>query len=91
MKTGLQCLAAAIGVLCAAPLPAADFSNAIFFGDSLSDAGSFAPALPPGAGRFTTNPGPVWTELLGARLGFRITPANQGGNNFAEGGARVSG
>ncbi|MCB1914108.1 MAG: autotransporter domain-containing protein [Rhodocyclaceae bacterium] len=86
----LRLLSAAIGALCCASVQAADYSNAIFFGDSLSDAGSYAPALPPGTGRFTTNPGPVWTEVLGSRFGFTIMPANQGGTNHAEGGARVS-
>ena len=38
-----------------------------FFGDSLTDAGSFKPALPPGTGMFTTNPGPVWAEVLAPR------------------------
>lgn len=86
----LRLIGAAIGALCCASAHAGNYSNAIFFGDSLSDSGSFAPALPPGTGRFTTNPGPVWAEVLGARLGFTIRPGNQGGTDFAEGGARVS-
>ncbi|MCB1888127.1 MAG: autotransporter domain-containing protein [Rhodocyclaceae bacterium] len=86
----LRLLGAALGALCCAPLHAADYSNAIFFGDSLTDAGSYAPALPPGTGRFTTNPGPVWSEVFGQRLGIVVTPGNQGGTNYAEGGARVS-
>jgi outer membrane lipase/esterase len=69
---------------------AAQFSGFYFFGDSLTDAGSFKPVLPPGTGRFTTNPGPVWAEVLAQRYGFTATPANQGGNDYAEGGARVS-
>jgi outer membrane lipase/esterase len=69
---------------------AAQFNGAYFFGDSLSDAGSFKPVLPPGTGKFTTNPGPVWAEILGQRYGFTITPANQGGTDYAEGGARVT-
>ncbi len=86
----LHLIGAALGALCCAPLHAADYSSAIFFGDSLSDAGSYAPALPAGTGRFTTNPGPVWSEVLGERYGFTITPGNQGGTDYAEGGARVS-
>jgi outer membrane lipase/esterase len=69
---------------------AAQFSNVFFFGDSLSDAGSFKPVLPPGTGKFTTNPGPIWAEVVGQRYGFVVTPANQGGTDYAEGGARVS-
>jgi len=83
----LRLVGAAIGAFCCAPAHAANYSNAIFFGDSLSDAGSFVPVLPPGTGRFTTNPGPVWSEVLGAELGFTIMPANQGGTDY---GARVS-
>ncbi len=69
---------------------AAQFNQFFFFGDSLTDAGSFKPVLPPGTGKFTTNPGPVWAEVLAQRYGSSATPANQGGNDYAEGGARVS-
>ena len=57
---------------------AAQFSNVVVFGDSLSDAGYYRPFLAePGParatlvatlGRFTTNPGPVWSELRVAVL-----------------------
>ena len=36
----------------------AQFTNIYFFGDSLTDSGSYKPVLPPGTGLFTTNPGP---------------------------------
>ncbi|EGF31575.1 Phospholipase/lecithinase/hemolysin [Oxalobacteraceae bacterium IMCC9480] len=56
------------------------FSAVISFGDSLSDAGSYAPAtinpatgLPTG-GKFTTNPGPIWIEDIAAKLNLTITP-----------------
>lgn len=75
--------------LCATPAYA-QFTNIYAFGDSLSDAGSFKPVLPPGTGLFTTNPGPVWTEVLGQRYGLTVTPADQGGTDYAQGGARVS-
>src|SRR5688572_27873475 len=68
----------------------AQWSNLFFFGDSLTDAGSYIPVLPPGTGRFTTNPDPVWAQVLGSRYGFSITPANQGGTDYAQGGARVT-
>lgn len=74
-----------------ASVPAsAQFSDFWSFGDSLSDAGSFKPVLPPGTGLYTTNPGPMWTQVLAQRYGLVSSPANQGGNDFAEGGARVS-
>ena len=77
--------------LCLASGPAAaQFGQFFFFGDSLSDAGSFKPVLPPGTGKFTTNPGPIWAEVLAQRHGSTATPANQGGNDYAEGGARVT-
>ncbi len=60
---------------------AADFSNAWFFGDSLSDTGNI--------GRFTTNPGAIWTENLAARLALTAAPAAAGGTDYAEGWARV--
>ncbi len=69
---------------------AAQFNQFYFFGDSLTDAGSFKPVLPPGTGKFTTNPGPIWAEVLAQRYGSTATPANQGGNDYAEGGARVT-
>jgi outer membrane lipase/esterase len=68
----------------------AQFNQFYFFGDSLSDAGTFKPLLPPGTGLFTTNPGPIWAQVIAQRSGSTATPANQGGNDYAEGGARVS-
>ena len=90
-------LAVALAVA-AAPALAADspYSQTIFFGDSLTDSGHFRPALvqavgPNGAllGRFTTNPGLVWSEYLAEYYGTGATSANQGGTNYAVGGARV--
>ena len=45
----------------------AQFTNIYFFGDSLTDSGSYKPVLPPGTGLFTTNPGPVWSQVLASR------------------------
>lgn len=78
---------------------AAQFSNVIVFGDSLSDAGYYRPflaslGLPPqvvaALGRFTTNPGPVWSELVAQYYGITPAPSNAGGTLYAQGGARVS-
>jgi len=76
------------------------FDNVVVFGDSLSDAGTFRPfllgvGLPAsvvaGMGRFTTNPGPVWAELVAQYYtGTTATPSNAGGNDYAQGGARVT-
>ncbi len=74
----------------------AQFNSTVFFGDSLTDAGTIpatfpAGTLPPGTGKFTTNPGPVWSEVLAAYFGTSAIPAAAGGTNYAWGGARVTG
>jgi outer membrane lipase/esterase len=76
------------------------FSNVIVFGDSLSDAGYFrgflaslglpAPVVAT-LGRFTTNPGPVWSEIVSQYYGITPAPSNASGFIFAQGGARVAG
>lgn len=88
-------LAAALA-LASAPALATEFSNTVFFGDSLSDSGHFRPVIitlvgPDGAvlGRFTTNPGLVWTEWLADYYGGNAASDNQGGTDYAVGGARV--
>lgn len=88
-------LAAALA-LATAPAFAQTYSQTIFFGDSLTDSGHFRPALvqavgPNGAllGRFTTNPGLVWSEYLADYYGTNAVSANQGGTNYAVGGART--
>ena len=76
-------------------------TQVISFGDSLSDLGTYvtrtAGATP---GRFTTNPGPIWVELVAEELGTRITGYRQagwgkpenllGGTAYGEGGSRVA-
>jgi outer membrane lipase/esterase len=76
------------------------FDRVVVFGDSLSDAGTFRPfllgvGLPAsvvaGMGRFTTNPGPVWAEIVSQYYsGTVATPSNAGGLDYAQGGARVT-
>lgn len=83
----------------------AQYSNAYFFGDSLTDSGAFTSLVTaagvPTANKFTTNPGNVWSQNLGARYGLTVTPgftldlataqfSATGGNNYAIGGARVT-
>ena len=80
--------------LLAAAAPAmageAGYGRVIVFGDSISDSGSYAAQAPAGAGRFTTNPDPVWVELVAAGVGLDLTSHAVGGTNYAEGGARVT-
>src|SRR6266545_477348 len=72
------------GALALTPgLAAAQFSGAVVFGDSLSDAGQYG-------SRFTTNPGLTAAEYVTQRFGFIVTPSFQGGLDFAQGGARVN-
>ncbi|MDH2433839.1 autotransporter domain-containing protein [Pokkaliibacter sp. MBI-7] len=88
-----------LSMLCASLLSvpvaeAANYSNTIFFGDSLTDSGYYdaiIQAINPDAGKFTSNPGNVWSEDFASRFGYSATPSNQGGTNYAAGGARVSG
>ena len=72
------------------------YSQTVFFGDSLTDSGHYRPALvgavgPQGAilGKFTTNPWLVWSEYLAEYYDTKADPANQGGTNYAVGGALV--
>ena len=87
----LSMAATAVALTLAASNASAQFSNIFFFGDSLTDAGSYKPVLPPGTGLFTTNPGPVWSQALAQRYGLTAVHANQGGTDYAQGGARVTG
>lgn len=103
MKTKKRIIPALVFSLFAATsasTQAAQFSNVYVFGDSLSDAGYYRPflsslglpaSLVATLGRFTINPGPVWSELVAAHYGVTNPgPSNAGGTIFAQGGARVS-
>lgn len=91
-RTGsVSFLALAAAALAGPALAAGDpFGRVIVFGDSISDSGAYADRADPGAGRFTTNPDPVWVEIVAAELGLDLTSSAVGGLNFAEGGARVA-
>jgi phospholipase/lecithinase/hemolysin len=84
----------------ATPAPA-KFREAVFFGDSLTDAGTY------GGLRFTTNPGMTWAQHVAERLGQSTEPnehtvsygdvyqgkpglSGPGGLNYGEGGARAN-
>ncbi|MCG1043202.1 SGNH/GDSL hydrolase family protein [Mycetohabitans sp. B8] len=79
----------------------------VAFGDSLSDAGTYAVTststagpLALGGGRFTTNPGQVWTQNVAQYYGDTLTPAFKagfgvpltaaGGLDYAQGGATAN-
>jgi len=83
---------------------AGNYSGIYFFGDSLTDSGVFAPILPNAHDHFSTNPGTVWSQNLGADYGVAVSPAYAAqpmtspvafspiasGNNFAPGSARIN-
>jgi len=73
----------------------------VSFGDSLSDVGTYAPlASAVGGGRFTTNPGQVWTQDVAQYYGDTLSAAYtidatrklsaRGGLGYAEGGATIA-
>ncbi len=78
----------------------ADFSQTVFFGDSLTDSGAFTGSPDAGqGGKFTTNPGNVWSENVADYFGTSAVSSNinnpsftdvENGTNFAQGGAQVS-
>ena len=73
----------------------------VSFGDELSDVGTYAPVITAsfGGGRFTTNPGEVWTQKVAEYFGGSLSAAYLGGFGqplaastglgYAQGGARV--
>jgi outer membrane lipase/esterase len=92
-------VAAALGAGIATEVGATSFSGVVVFGDSLSDVGYYRPYLSsiglPAAtvatlGRFTTNPGPIWSELVSSYYGVTAVASNAGGTVYAQGGATVA-
>ena len=59
-----------------------NFSDVVVFGDSLSDSGN--------VGRFTTNPDPVWSEIVAEIFGASGMNSFAGGPNYAFAGACVN-
>ncbi|MEP7155882.1 MAG: autotransporter domain-containing protein [Betaproteobacteria bacterium] len=78
---------------------AISFNGVYIFGDSLSDAGYYRPGLAAlvgptaaaGLGKFTTNPGPVWSELIAQYYGGNPAASNAGGGIYAQGGMQAIG
>jgi outer membrane lipase/esterase len=93
-------------LLASGPAFATHFNGVFVFGDSLSDSGNLALAIPnrsgpptdnlyiPGAPYATSNRlsnGPVWVEIAAPTYGFSAVPSLLGGSNYAFAGARTSG
>ena len=68
--------------------PAQSFSDFVVFGDSLSDSGNVGQTqgLPAGTS-FTTNPDPVWAEIVAGAFGASGRNSLAGGPNYAFAGA----
>ena len=98
-KRVIPALVASALILGAPSAQAIQFSGVYIFGDSLSDAGFYRPGLvallgstaAAGVGRFTSNPGPVWSELIAQYYGGNAAPSNAGGGIYAQGGMQVTG
>lgn len=97
----LRHIAGAVLLACSATAFANEYGGIYFFGDSLTDSGAFTNLTGPDANKFTNNPGSVWSQVLGGRYGFAVSPgyalnpataqfSATGGNNYAIGGARVT-
>lgn len=91
-------LAASLALAAMPALAKGPFTSTVFFGDSLTDSGFFRPLLVQQAGpqaailgRFTTNPGLVWSEHLADYYGTHADANGNGqtGDNYAVGGARI--
>ncbi|WP_454741779.1 SGNH/GDSL hydrolase family protein [Cupriavidus necator] len=109
VRAGLLCVAVTLFAACGGsdndskPVenPPLKF-QVVSFGDSLSDVGTYAPvAQLVGGGRFTTNPGQVWTQDVANFFGGTLSAAQTGGYGapvqnhadglgYAQGGARVT-
>ena len=99
MKPSVRPVRSALALaLALAAMPAfaqSTYTQTVFFGDSLTDAGFFRPLLPASVrtvtGQFTTNPGLVWSQNLAEHYGTTAGANGNGqtGTNYAAGGARV--
>jgi outer membrane lipase/esterase len=87
-RTKLLVSALALALAGASTAQAQSFSDVVVFGDSLSDSGNVAQLqhLPAG-NSFTTNPDPVYAEIVAQAFGFTGTNSLAGGHNYAFGGA----
>lgn len=101
MKTpsiSLSYASACIALAISSTAVANDFSQTIFFGDSLTDSGYFKDTAliklvsPNTDAKFTTNPDLVWSEHLAKAYGSNATSIglDENGNNYAGGGAKVT-
>ena len=90
LQRSLLASAVALG-FAASGTAAAQFSNVYFFGDSLTDAGSYKPCCRPAPDSSRRIPARSGRTVFGATLRLRrYRRASQGGTDYAQGGARVT-
>lgn len=75
-KAALACAALALLAGCGGGDDRVQVQSVTVFGDSLSDVGTYAAATgdPANPGKFTVNPGKVWSENVAAHFGLTVTP-----------------
>ena len=88
--------ALALAITASTAAQAQVFTEVISFGDSLTDAGNIAALTTgvPAGSSFTTNPDPVYAQILSLMFGLGpqtnnspFIPGTSGGTNYAYGGA----
>ena len=81
----------AVGTVCLATAGfAQSFSSVVVFGDSLSDVGNLGYLIRQGTPPYpksTTNPDPLWSEIVSEHFGDNALPALAGGTIYASIGA----
>jgi phospholipase/lecithinase/hemolysin len=94
--------AAALGLMTSTPSFGAAKLEVVVFGDSLLDAGTYSPVAGAkfGGGRYITNPGLNFTQVVARSFGDELKPAfvggfglplaPAGGRDYAQGGSRVA-
>ena len=89
-------IAVALALAVVTSARAQSFSGAVTVGDSLSDSGNYAAAVGPipDGNSFTTNPDPVYAQIVAAAFGYSQEPysiyiAGTSGSDYAVGGACV--
>ncbi len=107
MKTWFQfilsisLIAVSVSTFAETALPTISFKRLISFGDSLSDIGTYSQvASAQGGGKFTTNPGKIWIEIIASKLHLPLEVNRQegfgkpvqivGGFDYAQGGSRIA-
>ena len=98
MKKRIKILALSVALTAVQAVSALEFSNTVFFGDSLTDSGAYLNNPDTvGDAKFTTSPASVWSEILADFFHSQALANNPNnpdtdpnGTNYAQGGAQVT-